>query len=45
VRDAAGTLAAISVVMPAARLKGNERNIGDALARVRDEIQVVLYGD
>lgn len=45
VRDAAGTLAAITVVMPSARLQGNEGQIAAALARARDEIQVVLYGD
>jgi DNA-binding IclR family transcriptional regulator len=45
VRDAAGTLAAITVVGPAARLKDDEDRIAAALARTRDEIQVVLYGD
>jgi DNA-binding IclR family transcriptional regulator len=45
VRDAAGTLAAITVVMPAARLEGNEAQVAAALEHTRDEIQVVLYGD
>lgn len=44
VRDTVGTMAAITVVMPAARFHGNEDTVTDALLRARDEIQVVLNG-
>ncbi len=44
VHDAVGTMAAITVVMPAARFHGNDETVTAALLRVRDEIQVVLNG-
>ena len=39
VRDAGGSMAAITVAMPAARLEGKEERIADKLVRARDEIQ------
>ena len=45
IRDAAGSVAALTVVMPAARLEGNEEHVAAALLRVRDEIQTALNGD
>jgi DNA-binding IclR family transcriptional regulator len=39
VRDAAGSMAAITVAMPAARLEGQEEHIAEALLRTRDDIQ------
>jgi len=44
IRDAAGALAALTVVMPAARLEGNEEHIAAAVLRVRDEIQRAVDG-
>jgi DNA-binding IclR family transcriptional regulator len=44
VRDAIGTVAAITVVMPAARFRGEEERVTAALLRTRDEIQSVLHG-
>lgn len=45
IRDASGASAAVTVVMPAARLEGNEEHVAAALLRVRDEIQRTLNGD
>jgi DNA-binding IclR family transcriptional regulator len=45
IHDAAGSVAALTVVMPAARLEGNEERIASALLRVRDEIQTALNGE
>jgi DNA-binding IclR family transcriptional regulator len=45
IRDAAGASAAITVVMPAGRLEGNEERVASALVRVRDEIQRALNGE
>jgi DNA-binding IclR family transcriptional regulator len=45
IRDASGASAAITVVMPAARLEGNEEHVAAALLHVRDEIQRALNGD
>jgi len=45
IRDAAGALAALTVVMPAARLEGREEHIAAAVLRVRDEIQRAVDGD
>lgn len=45
IRDAAGALAALTVVMPAARLEGHEEHIAAAVLRVRDEIQRAVNGD
>jgi DNA-binding IclR family transcriptional regulator len=39
VRDAGGSMAAITVAMPAARLEGREEHIAEQLLRTRDEIQ------
>jgi DNA-binding IclR family transcriptional regulator len=44
VRDAMGSLAAVGVVLPAARFEASERKIAAALVRTRDEIQSVLSG-
>ena len=45
VRDAMGSVAAITVVVPATRFEGEEERLGAALLRTRDEIQQVLSGD
>ena len=45
IRDAWGASAAVTVVVPAARLEGNEEHVAAALLRVRDEIQRALNGD
>lgn len=45
IRDAADAVAALTVVMPAARLEGNEERVATALLRVRDEIQTALNGE
>jgi len=45
IRDAAGASAAITVVMPAGRLEGNEERVASTLVRVRDEVQRALNGD
>ena len=45
IRDASGASAAVTVVMPAARLEGNEEHVAAALLRVRDEIQRALNVD
>lgn len=45
VRDTSGALAALTVVMPAARLEGHEEQIAAAVLRVRDEIQRAMDGD
>lgn len=45
IRDGSGASAAVTVVMPAARLEGNEEHVAAALLRVRDEIQRALNGD
>jgi DNA-binding IclR family transcriptional regulator len=42
VRDAAGSMAAITVAMPAARLEGHEERVAEALLRTRDDIQKAL---
>jgi DNA-binding IclR family transcriptional regulator len=44
VRDAVGAVAAITVVVPAARFHDGEAEISAALLRTRDEIQAVLNG-
>ena len=44
VRDALGSLAAVGVVLPAARFESQEREVTAALLRTRDEIQSVLSG-
>jgi DNA-binding IclR family transcriptional regulator len=44
VRDAAGSMAAVTVAMPAARLEGNEEHITARLLRVRDDILKALNG-
>lgn len=44
VRDAAGSVAAITIVVPTSRFTGQERQLGAELLRVRDEIQLVLSG-
>ena len=44
-RDAAGASVAITVVMPAGRLEGNEERVASTLVRVRDEVQRALNGD
>ena len=44
VRDAMGSLAAVGVVLPAARFETREREVAAALLRTRDEIQSVLSG-
>jgi DNA-binding IclR family transcriptional regulator len=41
-RDSGGSMAAITVAMPAARLEGQEERIAAALLRARDDIQRVL---
>ena len=45
VRDAMGSVAAVTVVVPASRFVGQEERLGEALLRTRDEIQQVLSGD
>jgi DNA-binding IclR family transcriptional regulator len=45
VRDAAGTLAAVGVVVPVARFSDHADKIAKALPATRDEIQTVLSGD
>lgn len=42
VRDAGGSMAAITVAMPAARLQGQEERIAVALLRARNDIQRVI---
>jgi len=42
VRDSGGSLAAITVAMPAARLEGQEQRIATALLHARDDIQGVI---
>ena len=44
VRDAMGSLAAVGVVLPAARFETREREVAAALLRTCDEIQSVLSG-
>jgi DNA-binding IclR family transcriptional regulator len=44
IRDAVGALAAVTVVVPAARFDDNEKKLTAALVRARDEIQAVLDG-
>lgn len=44
VRDRAGAVAALTVVMPAARPEGDMEHVAAALPRVRDEIQAALSG-
>ncbi len=44
IRDSAGAMAAVTVVMPAARLEGNEEHVAEALLQIRDEIQTGLNG-
>ena len=39
VRDAGGSMAAITVAMPAARLEGREKRIAEALLHARDDIE------
>jgi DNA-binding IclR family transcriptional regulator len=45
IRDASGASAAVTVVMPAARLEGNEERVASALLRVRNDIQRALNSD
>ena len=45
VRDAVGSVAAFTVVVPASRFYDNEAKITAALLRVRDEIQMMLNGE
>ena len=45
VRDAMGSVAAVTVVVPASRFGDQEERLGEALLRIRDEIQQVLSGD
>lgn len=45
VRDAMGSVAAITVVAPASRFEGQEAQLGTALLRIRDEIQRVVSGE
>lgn len=42
VRDARGSMAAITVAMPAARLEGQEERVAEALLRTRDDIQTAV---
>ena len=44
IRDLAGSMAAVTVAMPAARLEGHEEHVAEALLRIRDEIQARLNG-
>jgi DNA-binding IclR family transcriptional regulator len=44
IRDASGGSAAVTVVMPAARLEGNGEHVASALLRVRDDIERALTG-
>ena len=44
IHDSVGTLAAVTVVVPAARFTGMEARVEEALLRTRDEIQSVLNG-
>ena len=43
-RDSAGTVAAISVIIPAARSHGSWDQVVAALLRTRDEIQAAFHG-
>jgi DNA-binding IclR family transcriptional regulator len=45
VRDAMGSVAAITIVVPASRFEGREQVLAAALLRTRDDIQQVLSGD
>ncbi|HEY5168055.1 MAG TPA: IclR family transcriptional regulator [Thermoleophilia bacterium] len=42
VHDPGGSMAAITVAMPAARLEGREERIAEALLRARDDIQAAI---
>jgi DNA-binding IclR family transcriptional regulator len=42
VHDPGGSMAAITVAMPAARLEGREERIAEALLRTRDDIQAAI---
>ena len=42
VHDPGGSMAAITVAMPAARLEGREERIAEALLRARDDIQTAI---
>jgi DNA-binding IclR family transcriptional regulator len=44
VTDEVGNMAAITVVMPSARFEGNEKRIGEALLRTKQDIQRALRG-
>jgi DNA-binding IclR family transcriptional regulator len=44
VRDAAGNMAAVTVVTPTARFQGNEERIATALLRAREDMQAALRG-
>jgi DNA-binding IclR family transcriptional regulator len=44
IRDAVGTKAAVTVVMPTARFEEDEERVAAALARTRDEIELALRG-
>ena len=44
IRDAMGSVAAVGVVLPAARFETSEKEVAAALLRARDEIQSVLNG-
>lgn len=45
VRDAAGNMAAVTVVAPTARFRGQEERIAGELLRTREELQTALCGD
>lgn len=44
VRDAAGNMAAVTVVTPTARFRGNEERLAAALLRAREDMQAALGG-
>lgn len=44
VRDAAGNMAAVTVVTPTARFEGSEERIATALLRAREDMQAALRG-
>ncbi|MHB8867381.1 MAG: IclR family transcriptional regulator [Thermoleophilia bacterium] len=44
VRDAAGNMAAVTVVTPTSRFEGNEERIATALLRAREDMQAALRG-
>jgi DNA-binding IclR family transcriptional regulator len=44
VRDSVGTVAAISVIIPAVRSQGSWKEVAAALLRARDDIQAAVHG-